>query len=248
MSAKSTSLRTGAVLLLALPLVTLFGPAHPSASAQEPGRRAQTGGRPVSEIVARLSQSASAIVLADSSVQQERAAVPSRAVTSSSLEAQLSEVVKALPTGTFWVKLYLPTPAGERWHGDDVSQYAQAQARLVGRRIGGPTTAGTVEILGQEVAEAQARDIISTLHLHRVYLVTNPNAHPAGLMSSLNREQREQFAQQFNTLDSANRARVLQQLINQIGPQMDMIKTLSEQLTEEERIQLKQGLGGKGNS
>jgi hypothetical protein len=187
-------------------------------------------------------------VVADSTVQ-ERVPLPTAPATPENVERQIAEVVGALPKGTTWAKLYLPAPAGARaWTGDDVAAYALSQARLLGK-IGAPTPAGSVEILGQVVPAEKGNEIITALNLKPVYLVTNPAARaaaaqtPAGVeaqWAQMTPEQRQQYAQaqaaQLASADNATRQGFMQQ-------HMLIMSQLMRQLTPEQRQQMMQGSG-----
>ena len=229
-----------------------------AAPAQDPAPPAsRVGTRPASDVLARIAQGAGVTVLADSTVANERIPLPAEAATPANLEARIGEVVRALPQGTTWAKLYLPAPAGGRaWTGDDVAEYAFAQKRLFGQ-IGG-AAAGTVEILGQRIPEDRAAAFITGLNLKPVYLVTNPSRRPTGtgttgMTQSLTadaakwakmtpEEQQayaKQQAQQVLNMDPALRRQVFEQ-------QRSMMQAVIQQMTPEQRQQLFQGFGGPG--
>jgi hypothetical protein len=233
-----------AVAGLLTPLVSLSGSAQ---QAPAPAARAVT--RPAAEVLAQLGQSAGVVVLADATVQG-RLAVPPGGATPATIEQQIADIVRVLPAGTTWVKLYVPAPANGRWDAVVVEEYARAEARLVGT-IGRPAPAGMVELLGRQVPTEKANDCIAALNLKLVYLVTNPRAESAPSVAAnwarLTQEQREAYAQQqaqrLMALDPASRLEALRQLMRREPSPQDMVfKTVAEQLTDDERIQLKQAL------
>jgi hypothetical protein len=90
--------------------------------------------RPAASVLAQIGQSAGVIVLADSTVEA-RLPVPATPATADTVETQIAAMVRLLPAGTTWAKLYVPAPANGRWNGDVVADFARAQARLVARRV-----------------------------------------------------------------------------------------------------------------
>jgi hypothetical protein len=205
--------------------------------------------RPAAEVLAQLGQSAGVVVLADATVQG-RLAVPPGGATLVTIEQQLTDIVRALPAGTTWVKLYVPAPANGRWEVEAVEEYARAQARLVGA-IGRAAPAGMVELLGRQVPTEKANEAIATLNLKLVYLVTNTRAQSAPDVTSnwarLTTAQREAYAQQqaqrLMALDPARRLEALRQLmIREPTPQDMVLRMVFEQIPEGERVPLKQSL------
>jgi hypothetical protein len=197
----------------------------------------------VTEVLSRISQSADVTVLADSTVQQGRVPMPAQAATSGNIEQQLTTVTRSLPSGTIWGKLYLPAPAGGRWIADNVVQYAQAQARLLGKPIGGPTPAGAVEILGQQVPEEKGRQVIEALRLKLVYILTNPRAS----LTQMSPDQRQQYAQQFRNMDPGARVQAMMQMQMQMDQMMqpyhEMFSAMWSELSDDQKMQLKRTIG-----
>ena len=225
-------------------------------AAPAPAPASRAGTRPASDVLARIAQGTGLTVLADSTVANERIPLPAEAAaTPETLEARVAEVVRALPPGTTWAKLYLPAPAGGRaWTGDDVAEYAFAQKRLFGQI--GAAPAGTVEILGQRIPEDRAAAFITGLNLKPVYLVTNPSLRPSGgagggtaqaltadaaRWAKMTPEQQQAYArqqaQQVLNMDPALRRQVFEQ-------QRSMMRAVIQQMTPEQRQQLFQGTGG----
>jgi hypothetical protein len=220
-----------------------------SGSAQQASPTQRTGTRPAAEVLAQLGQSAGVVILADATVQG-RLPIADAAATPESVEQQLASLVRALPAGTTWGKLYVPAPANGRWDVEAVEDYARAQARLVGT-LGRPAPAGMVEVLGRQVPTEKASEAITTLNLKLVYVVTNPRAQsPASASANWGRltpEQREAYAQQqaqrLLALDPASRLEALRQLMRREPTPQDMVlRTVLRQMPEEEHVQLKQSL------
>ncbi len=193
-------------------------PATQSAEATLNGKKMRT----LADVLALMSRSAGAEVVADATVSQATVPMPAEKATPENVESQVAALAKALPRGTTWAKLYLPAPKSRAgFNGDDVAQYAQAQARLLGT-VGAPTPAGTVEILGQRVPADQAETYIAGLNLKPVYLLTNPlqsrlaNASAApsqwnGMTPDQRRQYAQQQASQLAGMDPAQRDALLQQ-------------------------------------
>jgi hypothetical protein len=215
--------------------------------------------RPAAEVLAQIGQSAGVVILADSTVQA-RLPVPTAAATSETVEPQIAAMVHALPAGTSWAKLYVPAPASGRWNADDVANFARAQARLVGT-VGRTAPAGMVEILGRQIPATSASQYITALNLKLVYLVTNPrapsSADAAQNWAQLTPEQRMQYAQQqaerIMALDPGSRVQALRDMMRsqEPRPQDYILKAVFSQLSEDERIALKQSFatekrGGEG--
>jgi hypothetical protein len=235
-----------AVSSLLTALVSLSGSAQ---QAPAPAPTART--RPAAEVLAQLGQSAGVVILADATVQG-RLPLSGATATPETVEQQLAQMVRALPAGTTWVKLYVPAPANDRWDIEAVEAYARAQARLVGT-IGRPAPAGMVELLGRQVPTAKANEAIATLNLKLVYLVTNTRAQSAqdaaAHWGQMTREQREAYAQQqaqrLMALDPASRLETLRQLMRrhmEETPQDMVFKMVIEQMPVGERVQLKQSV------
>ena len=171
--------RTVRVVAFSLVLVgfAALGLSHSQAQDQPlavPEKAQGSGRKLVRFVVDFLTRQSGVLVVADSTVENENAAMPpdGTAITAQNMDDILAKMVEALPEGVHWAKLYLPPPPkGKKWTGEDVAAYALAQARLFGN-VGGDDTPGYVEILGQKVPTAQAQTVITTLNLRPVYLVT----------------------------------------------------------------------------
>ena len=119
-------------------------------------------------------------LVAESSVAQILIPGISEVPTISNIEAELDTLIKALPPGTRWVKLMLPPPAKNKpFKGDDLADFALAQARLFGSVGEAVLPQGSVEVLSQSVPADKAAQIVPALNLKPVYLIVNPRAHAA---------------------------------------------------------------------
>ncbi len=139
-----------------------------------------TGTVPLSEVVDKMSKESGAVVVADSSLKVNAAPLKLK-TTPANLEQQIRTLVKTLPSGTVWGKLYLPAPRSGNYVGDDVAAYAYAAGQLFGP-VGAPDPADTIEILGKRLPVAQAKEIAATLKLKPVYLLSNPKASRNGFL------------------------------------------------------------------
>jgi hypothetical protein len=205
--------------------------------------------RPLTDVLALMSRNAGVNVVADSSLAQATVPLPVEKATTDNVESQLAALAKALPRGTTWAKLYLPAPKGRgSFNGDDVAQYAQAQARLFGT-VGAPTPTGTVEILGQRVPADQAEAYITGLNLKPVYLLTNPlqarlaSTTDSSQWNGMTPDQRRQYAQQqaslLASMDPAQRDALMQQSFMIFNQAMRL-------LSPEQRQAVLQGAVGPG--
>jgi hypothetical protein len=238
------------VSIFAAVLVTVV--AVPPAARQVRAQDAASHTRPAAEVLAQIGQSAGVIVLTDASVFA-RLPVPTAVATSESVETQLAAMVRALPAGTTLAKLYVPAPANGRWSAEVVGDYARALARLVGT-VGREAPAGMVEILGRPVPREKAGEYAAALNMKLVYLVTNTRvASPvdaAGNWSRLTPVQREAYVQQqaqrILTMDPATRLGTLRQLMmnQEPTPQQMLIRAVTSQMTDGERVQLKMSFAG----
>jgi hypothetical protein len=181
--------------------------------------------QPLAQLLPRMSRAAGVTLLADSTVGGVSVAVPGEATTAANFEDQIAEIVRGLPAGTTWAKLYLPEPKGRRpYTGDDVAAYAVAQSKLFGP-VGGTEAPGTVEIMGQKIPAERADAYVKGLNLQPYYVITNPNARGGqpGMMGSvdprrwaeMSTEDRQravnQSASQLANLDPATRNLLMQQ-------------------------------------
>jgi hypothetical protein len=242
--------------LIAVACVAATGLVPAPARAQRAAPAPPTGTRPAAEVLAELGRSAGVIVLADASVQG-RLAMPPGGATAESIEQQIADIVRVLPAGTTWAKLYVPAPANGRWDAATVADFARAQARQLGTTVGAPTPAGTVEILGQRMPAARAQEHIAALNLKLVYLVTNPRVQAAALASvdwrRLTPEQRDlytrQQAQRLLALDPASRVQALAQMMSSQHdtPEQALIQNVMQQLSDDERRQVKEAVHREGD-
>lgn len=184
----------------------------------------------------RISRQTGVLAVADSGVAYERVPAPALAAgetpvasetpaaaapgaptaqAEAAAEEQVRALVRALPPGTTWGKLYLPAPPpGRQWRGDDVAAFAFAQARLFGT-AGAPSADGGIEILGRRVDRASAPAYVRGLGLRPVFLVSHPGRAtsraealtaagggapwsplPEERWAALTREEREQYGRQ----------------------------------------------------
>jgi hypothetical protein len=118
-----------------------------------PNARNEAPKRSLSDVLSRISQAAGVTVVADSTLADEKVSLPAEPTTQANFEAQVSALVASLPKGATWGKLYLPAPTGRGYKGDDLSEYALAQAKLFGRV--GDAPEGTVEVMGKAVPAAR---------------------------------------------------------------------------------------------
>lgn len=149
--------------------------------ATRPARQSAPGTKPVADVVSRMSRESGFAVLTDSTL---KVSVPPLkiATTAANVEIQIKALVKTLPPGTIWGKLYLPEPRPNRpYKGDDVAGFAYASGQLFGP-VGAPEPADTVEVMGRRLPTAEAKELIVKLKLQPVYLLSNPKLGRNGFL------------------------------------------------------------------
>lgn len=159
-------------------LLLTFG-AAPLALAQDaPPPAKQPAPKPLREVVQTLGKTFGQTILLDSSLVAEKTSfVSTRA--EETLEETLSKLVKTLPGGAAWAKVYLPEPpAGKKYTGDAVAGYVMAQAALFGKA--GETKPGKIELLGKQVPDAEAEPMVAGLKLKPYYVLSAPTRRLAG--------------------------------------------------------------------
>lgn len=128
----------------------------------------------VSVVVRQLAQDSGQNVLVDSSLAATKVPALVKPTTAENLEDQLDILVRKLPEGSAWAKLYLPKPQeGKRYAADNLSRYALAQASLFGGKVG-TSKPGMVEVMGRLMTQAEANPLIQKLDLQAFYIVSNP--------------------------------------------------------------------------
>lgn len=160
-----------ALLGAALPALAQAPAAERRPAADQKSDRLQK----LSVLTQKLTEETGVAVLADSSVTGIAVLPPDGPTTAQNLEDRLDAIVKQMPRGAAWAKVWLPAPEkGRRYSPDAVSQYVRAQASLFGKA--GASEAGMVEILGRKIAQRDADTHVKGLGLVPYYVLTNPNA------------------------------------------------------------------------
>jgi hypothetical protein len=121
-----------------------------------------------------MAKAANVQIVADSVSSAVVVTPPNSKTTPANFEAQIDKLVSQLPSGATWAKLYLPDVTGKTYSGDDLADYAVAEAKVFGS-VGGALPAGTVEVLGQKLAPDKSAAVIAALNLKPVYLIANPS-------------------------------------------------------------------------
>ena len=244
----TTSLSLG---LLALPThaQTAAQTPPPASGADAPLNPAKT--RTLTDALTAMSRATRMRLVADSTVANLQVSTPAEPTTPENVETQLSALIKSLPKGATWARLYLPATR-RPYSGDDVAAFAQAQAKLVGA-FGGPAVAGTVDVFGQKIAENKAAPALESLNLAPVYLVTNPQERRPGFgldadasrWGTMSPDERKAWtdrqAAQLATMDPNALSAVFQQNFQIFG-------SLMRQLPPDQRQTLMQGMVGPGNN
>ena len=150
-------------------MLTLFPMLSGMATAQE---QAPVNLRALESLLREVGERIDVRLLADSTLAGARVVPPRLPVNDASrAEAWLNELVRTIPGGAVWIKLWLPPPPlGKRWSGDDVAKYALSLAQLYGKV--GAVEDGKSEILAKQIADEPATKIKEALGLKPVYLLT----------------------------------------------------------------------------
>ena len=128
---------------------------------------------PAVQVATHLSRVSGYAIYVDSRVARERIPMIATApeITAEKLEEHIKVLIKSLPRGGGWAKLYLPpAPKGKVWKPDEVIEFARAQARLYGTV--GAVEPETIEIFSQKLTLDKAKPVIETLALKPVYVIT----------------------------------------------------------------------------
>lgn len=205
---------------------------------------------PLATVLTAVTRATGIDVVADRSVAGEQVTELSRKPTAETIDDTSAEVVRSLPQGTVWAKLYLPTPKGRRgFDGNAVADYALAQAKLFGN-VGGSTPAGTIEVMGQKVSGEQANAVAATLNLKPVYVILHPNRRDsgggfgdwtkwAGMTAEEKMQYAQQQAQQLINMDPNARMMYFEQMRATMGAVM-------QSLTPEQRGEFMRGMREMG--
>lgn len=181
-------------------------PAYAQAAGEAPaGQNTNVRQQTLSQFLPRMSRAAGVTILADSTVGGLQITLPADTTTPQNFEDQIATIVKGLPSGTTWAKLYLPEPKNRRpYSGDDVAAYAVAQSKLFG-----PVGASNeVEIMGQKIPADRADAFVKGLNLQPYYVITNPNAR--GQIGSVD-------PQQWAQMSPEDRQRAVNQAATQLA-------------------------------
>lgn len=197
--------------------------------------------RTVKEVLKRIEEGAGpgVQIVADSTILTEKVPVPTEATTPQNFEAQIAAVVEALPKGTAWAKLYLPSAEARSYKGDDLVDYALAQSKLFGKVGNAPE--GSVEVMGKVLTAEKAQPVIDALNLKPVHLLTNTVARAASSGDSaawakMTDEEKAAFAKK-------EAAKMLQMgpqnLAAQFGQQAAVMGQMFGMMTPEQRDQFR---------
>ena len=204
--------------------------------------------RPLADVLMRMSRDTGVVVVADSTVAAEQVTPPAEATTAENLEAQVAALVRTLPSGATWGRLYLPAPprGGRGYSGDAVAEYAMAQAKLFGKV--GDAPAGQVEVLGKSLAASAAAPVMTALDLRPVYLVTNPNLRASAGAAAVVPPGASQSWSQMTEQQRQQAAALEAQRLQRMDPQLQgaVMRSMIQNMSPEQRRQMFQGMGGDG--
>ena len=162
-------------------LLLTFGTAPLALAQDAPPPAKQPAPKSLRDVVQTLGKTFGQTILLDSSLAAEKTSFAAPR-TEETLEETLSKLVKTLPGGAAWAKVYLPEPpAGKKYTGDAVAGYVMAQAALFGKA--GETKPGKIELLGKQVPDAEAEPMVAGLKLKPYYVLSAPTRRLAGAAS-----------------------------------------------------------------
>ncbi len=123
-------------------------------------------------VLSKLPKSVGANIYADTSTGNAKVDVGGLDLTTTATEDVLDALVKKLPKGTVWVKVNVPKTDAKRTTGDTLAAFVFAQSNLFGKV--GEIKKGFTEILGQQVPDEQAAELIKSLSLISCYVIFRP--------------------------------------------------------------------------
>ncbi len=123
-------------------------------------------------VLSKLHKSVGANIYADTSTGNAKVDVGGLDLTTTATEDVLDALVKKLPKGTVWVKVNVPKTDAKRMTGDTLAAFVFAQSNLFGKV--GEIKKGFTEILGQQVPDEQAAELIKSLNLIPCYVIFRP--------------------------------------------------------------------------
>jgi hypothetical protein len=123
-------------------------------------------------VLGKLPKDTFANVYADTSTANAKIDVDGIDFTTTVVEDLLDAFVKKLPKGTVWVKVNVPKTDAKRMTGDTLAAFVFAQSNLFGKV--GEIKKGFTEILGQQVPDEQAAELIKSLSLVPCYVIFRP--------------------------------------------------------------------------
>jgi hypothetical protein len=123
-------------------------------------------------VLGKLPKDTFANVYADTSTANAKIDVDGIDFTTTVVEDLLDAFVKKLPKGTVWVKVNVPKTDAKRMTGDTLAAFVFAQSNLFGKV--GEIKKGFTEIIGQQVPDEQAAELIKSLNLIPCYVIFRP--------------------------------------------------------------------------
>lgn len=123
-------------------------------------------------VLGKLPKDTFANVYADTSTSNAKIDVDGLDLTTTVVEDLLDAFIKKLPKGTVWVKVNVPKTDAKRMTGDTLAAFVFSQLNLFGKV--GEIKKGFTEILGQQVPDDLAADLVKTLNLIPCYVIFRP--------------------------------------------------------------------------
>jgi hypothetical protein len=123
-------------------------------------------------LLGKLPKAIGGNIYADTSSGNAKVDVQGIDLATSNAEDLLDALVKKLPKGTVWVKVFVPKTDAKRMNGDSLAAFVFAQSNLIGKV--GEIKKGYTEVLGQQIPDDQAADLLKTLNLSPYYVIFRP--------------------------------------------------------------------------
>ena len=167
-------------IFLGAMLLTLGSAPLALAQGAPPAAKQAAAAKPLSSVVLGLGKTFGQTILLDTPLSLEKTTfAPKTGESDATLEETLTKLVKTLPSGAAWAKVYLPEPPpGKKYTGDAVAGYVMAQAALFGKA--GESKPGKIELLGKQLPDAEAEPMVAGLKLVPYYILSAPTRRLAG--------------------------------------------------------------------
>ena len=148
---------------VAAPIISQQPPQQATPAVQKPS---------LSFVLSKLPKSIGSTIFADTASANAKLDVTGIDLGGADVEELLDALVKKLPKGTVWVRVNVPKADSKRLTGDNLAAFVFAQSNLIGKV--GEIKKGFTEILGQQIPDEQALELVKTLNLSTYYVIFRP--------------------------------------------------------------------------